>query len=137
MKKRKIDDIGNESMKLRSGKILTPPPPLSESAKIEKLVKKVEFMLQYYKAVTSDNPKHARELLDIISEANNGAYSYIITSKIKKAYDDNNEKTIPLKSVSGRLLGLLVFEYPQYHDILELKLKGFDLETPLAGETEE
>lgn len=135
--KRKGDSAENDSMKLRSGKMLTPPAPLSEEAKLDKLIKRVEFMLQYYKAVTSDNPKHARELLDIISEANNAGFGYIITSKIEKAYDDNNEKTLSLKGVAGRFLGLLVFEYPQYHDVLEAKMKNFDLETPLTGEAEE
>lgn len=122
-------------MKLRSGKILFKefPPKLDV---LDKLVRTIELMLQDFKTMTSENPKHARELLDLISQSNNSAYGYAITGKITEAYD-NNEKTMPLRFLTGKLFGLMVFEYPQYHDIMEAKIKNFDLETTLTGEMEE
>ncbi len=129
MAKRKRDDIKNEGIKLRSGRALNTFP--------YNLDRKLAIMLQDYKGMTSEDSKHARELLDIISESDNVGYRFIIAKKTEEVYSPHNlEKITPIMGVTGALAHLLI-DYPQYHDVLAEKMKNFDLETPLAGNIEE
>jgi hypothetical protein len=116
-------------MKLKSGKILSTFP--------SKLDKKLDAMLQDFKVLFSDNPKHAKELLDIISEIDSIGYRFVLRGKIEEVYDVNNlKKTTPLMESAGELAWLLV-DNPIYHDIIETRIKNFDLETPLLGNMED
>lgn len=122
-------------MKLRSGKVVSKLPP--KLSVLEKIDKELEYMLQFFKAQTSENPKHARELLDLIGESNNAGYKYIIRSKIAEVYRDDFDKTGPIGGVATKICGLANREYPQYHDYIEERIKAFDLESPLLGAMED
>lgn len=117
-------------MKLRSGKIL----PSREYKLPEKLDNLLETRLQKFKTLFSDNPEHAKELLKIISKSKSIEIRFDIREKIEEVYDINDpEKINPLMGAAGDIAWLLVGS-PQYHDIIEKRIKNFDLETPLLGD---
>jgi hypothetical protein len=119
-------------MKLRSGKILTTFP--------SKLNNELETRLQNFKIVFTDNPKHAKELLDVISEVWNWDFRFAIRDKLAEITDPQDRNTIIKRNIeegaAGELACLLVGN-PQYHDIIEKRIKDYALEAPLLGSIEE
>ncbi|CAB4124085.1 hypothetical protein UFOVP51_10 [uncultured Caudovirales phage] len=120
-------------MKLRSGKEL---PPLIDKLP-EDLSNILEIRLQNFKKSFAGNIQHAKELLKIISKAISIEIRFNIRDKIEEVYDINNpEKINPLMAVAGDLSQVLIYS-PKYHDLIEERIKNFDLETPLIGNIEE
>lgn len=117
-------------MKLRSGKTLSTLP--------SKLNNELETKLQEFKKTFAENPKHAKELLNIISEAWNGGVRFEIRDKIEEVYNNNEIPggTGDLMGAAGELAWVLVFN-PNYHDIISERIQTFDLEMPLLGNMEE
>lgn len=130
--KRKNDDEDHGGMKLRSGKVI-------DHRKLpKKLENELESDLQNFKTAFSANLKHAKELLEVISEAQSIAARVPIRNKIDEAYDYNIRPggTGDLEGAATKLACTLIF-HPRYHDIIETRIKEYDLETPLAGNVEE
>ncbi|MEN9917692.1 MAG: hypothetical protein RL662_128 [Bacteroidota bacterium] len=125
-------------MKLRSGKELSALPA--------KLNKHLEELLEDFKMVFSDNPHHAKELLDLISNCTSYDDRFAIRDKIEEAYDPH---TLPRgtdghEQVAGGLSRIVV-GYPYYHAIIIAKMEPLywelftleNTEAPLLGSVEE
>lgn len=120
-------------MKLRSGKEL----PIRHSQLPEDLDDLLETRLQNFKILFSDNPQHAKELLHIISGSYSISCHFSMREKIEEIYDNTNPKKInPLMGGAGALMTLIVNE-PEYHDLIEKRIKHYDLESPLLGDVED
>lgn len=132
MTKRKVNDTENDGMKLRSGKILA--EPVFELP--ENLDALVDECLQDFKAASLSNTQHAKELLNLISKTKSLEYRFCIKAKIAELYDINKPENATLPGAAG-LIARLLTEYPMYHDLLEKKIKNFDLESPLIGDLTE
>ena len=119
-------------MKLRSGKTLSTLP--------SKLNNELETRLQNFKIVFTDNPEHAKELLDVISDVWNWDFRFAIRDKLAEITDPQDRNTIIKRNIeegaAGELACLLVGN-PQYHDIIEKRIKDYALEAPLLGSIEE
>lgn len=119
-------------MKLRSGKTLSILP--------SKLNNELETKLQEFKKTFAENPEHAKELLNIISEAWNGGIRFEIRDKIEEITDPQDRNTIIKRNIeegaAGELAWILVLN-PNYHDIISERIQTFDLEMPLLGNMEE
>ncbi len=127
-------------MKLRSGKIF-PPIPKTMPLVLES---ELEARLQEFKQLFSGNPAHAKELLEIISEAVTIEWRWPIREKIEEIYHDNElpNGTAPFRRAAGFLANLVMGVeevyaknniVPEYRDIIQERIKSFDLETPLLG----
>lgn len=119
-------------MKLRSGKVL----PTRIDRLPEDLDNLLETRLQEFKKMFSDNPQHAKELLKTISKAKNGDARVYISSKVEEAYDPNLIETHSLLRTAGELLRCLIYN-PEYHDLIEDRIKNYDLELSLLGNVED
>lgn len=127
-------------MKLRSGKVKGTLP--------KKLDDKLEDSLERFKEAFSDNPEHAKKLLNIIGSSKGIESRAYISRTINEAYNDNELPvgTSPLLSTAGDLMLLVIGKNtfykknhiePIYHDIIQSRIENFDLETPLLGDMEE
>jgi hypothetical protein len=135
-------------MKLRSGKILPSPPivvsRLKPSVLPEALDNDLKNDLQCFKTLFSSNPKHAKELLDIISQAQDGGIRFAIRDKMEEITDPRDPnmddatytKKATQHGAAGDLACLLILN-PQYHDIISERIQTFELETPLLGTIDE
>ena len=123
-------------MKLRSGREL--PERIDKLP--EDLDSLLEDRLQEFKTLFSNNPQHANELLKIISKAISIEIRFAIRDKLEEITDPQDRNTIIKRDteseVAGSLARVLIYN-PQYHDIIEDRIKNFDLETPLLGNVEE
>jgi len=129
-------------MKLRSGKELP--------ARIDRLPKDLDNLLktrlQEFKTLFSGNPQHAKELLNLISKCKSRDNRVDVSEKVAEEYDINKPIEItPLMVAAADLMRLLVGNSsfyrdhhiePEYHDLIQARMKGFDLETPLLGSDE-
>ena len=129
-------------MKLRSGKVLG-----SNNMDIlpDKLAVKLEENLKYFKELFGANPKHAKELLDIINSAKGIGMRFEIYDKIEEisTIDSFEEQRITMLGVAGELCWLVVgidcfykennIE-PMYRDAIESRIKDFGLELDLLGD---
>ncbi len=130
--KRKRESQELDGIQLRSGKVLPPRP----SKLPEELNEILETRLQKFKELFSANPKHAKELLKIISIAQTIEIRFNIREKVQEVYDENNpSKTNPLLGAAGDVAWTLVYN-PQYRDLIKIKINNFDLETPILGNDE-
>lgn len=130
--KRKRELQEPDGMQLRSGKVL----PSRISTLPEKISDILETRLQKFKELFSDNPQHAKELLKIISKAQNPEIRFDITKKVEEVYDRNNPSKInPLLGAAGDVSRVLIYN-PQYRDLIKIKINNFDLETPILGSDE-
>jgi hypothetical protein len=128
-------------MKLRSGKVL----PTRHSALPPVLEEELETRLQEFKTLISGNKQHAKELLNIITKYICMDDRMLIREKIEEVYDINLLETHSLMRASGYLARLLFgnssfyrehYIEPEYHDLIQARMKGFELETPLLGSDE-
>jgi hypothetical protein len=118
-------------MKLRSGKVL----PIRVDKLPEDLDNLLEARLHEFKTMFSNNPQHAKELLNLISKCKSRDNRIDVRQKVAEGYDENELETVPLTAAAGGLMRLVVGNY-EYHNLIQTRMKGFDLEIPLLGSDE-
>lgn len=119
-------------MKLRSGKFI--PSGWGELPK--ELDNELGKHLQAFKEASSNNPKNGKELLYVVSKAENFDHRFPIIAKIYEAYNPSNiSSTIPLQGTAGTLAWFLV-GHPEYRSLIQNKIENFDLESDLLGDLE-
>lgn len=130
--KRKRESQEPDGMELRSGKVL-PSRPSKLPDEINNIL---ETDLQKFKTSFAANPKHAKELLKIISIAQTIEIRFNIREKVQEVYDKNNPSEInPLLNAAGSVSQALIYN-PKYRDLIKTKILNFDLETPILGSDE-
>lgn len=123
MAKRKRDNIENDGMKLRSGKIL--------QTYVDKLPENIEALLQEYlqnfEKLFVGNTQHAKELLNIISQSGSASDFRCMSDKIKEIYDVNDVEGInQLRGAAGVLLKIVISNSKYYKKIKKM-IKEFAL----------
>lgn len=117
-------------MKLRSGKFI--PSGWGELPK--ELNNELNKHLCTFKEASSRNLKNGKELLDIVSKAENFGHRFPIREKIYEAYDSSDiGVTIPLQGAAGTLAWFLV-GHPEYRSLIQNKIETFEIESDLLGD---
>ena len=122
--KRKREDIDLGGMQLRSGKVLPSYPDRLP----ETLSNELETKLQNFKMLFLGDLQHAKELLEVISNAYSINARFSIRDKIEEIYDKNSVETSKLMGIAGDLAWFLV-NNNQYHKIIAITIRNFDLTT--------
>jgi hypothetical protein len=100
----------------------------------EALEKDLQEKMQTFKQMFSGNKQHAKELLEIISNAKTDGARFDISDKVHEISSAQDpEKTNPLLGAAGHLTWILV-DNVDYYDIIQEKIENLSVE--MTGEVE-